>query len=140
MVAVVIVASCSTDDDDILISSSNIEQISSALNSGTWVITTFIDSGKNETDDFTGYNFGFGDNGKLIATNGSNTVNGTWSVTRDNSSNSNDIDFNIAFLSPDSFQELSEDWSIVSIGNNKIDLIHISGGNGGTDTLTFEKN
>jgi hypothetical protein len=50
------------------------------------------------------------------------------------------VDFNIVFLSPADFEELSEDWSILSISPSKIELKHVSGGNGGTDFLTFEKN
>lgn len=50
-----------------------------------------------------------------------------------------EIDFNIFFASPADFNELSEDWNIVSYSANKIELIHESGGNGGTDLLTFEK-
>lgn len=58
-----------------------------------------------------------------------------------NASNSgNNIDFNIFFASPANFNELSEDWDVVSHSPSKIDLIHISGGDGSTDLLTFEKN
>ncbi|WP_420319776.1 hypothetical protein [Flagellimonas sp.] len=52
---------------------------------------------------------------------------------------SGEIDFNIFFASPADFAELSEDWNIVSYSANKIELIHESGGDGGTDLLTFEK-
>lgn len=50
-----------------------------------------------------------------------------------------EIDFNILFASPEDFNELSEDWNIVSYSNTKIELIHISGGDGETDLLTLEK-
>jgi len=136
-----VVTSCSSDDNNgIIIDTANIQQISNTVKSGTWRITSFIDSGKNETSNFTGYSFSFNDNSILTASNSSNTVNGTWSITDDSSNSSNDVDFNIVFTSPNNFEELSEDWDIVSINNTKIDLIDVSGGNGGTDTLTFEKN
>ena len=67
---------------------------------------------------------------------------GTWSVTNSSSSSSSssdDIDFNILFNSPPNFEELSEDWDIISHTSAKIELIHVSGGNGGTDYLTFER-
>jgi predicted nucleotidyltransferase len=50
-----------------------------------------------------------------------------------------DIDFNIAFSSPSDFEELSEDWEIISQTATKIELRHVSGGGGGTDLLTFGK-
>ena len=60
----------------------------------------------------------------------------------DDSSSDDDIDFNILFPVPDSndFEDLNDDWDIVSSSSTRIDLIDISGGNGETDMLTFEKN
>lgn len=55
-------------------------------------------------------------------------------------STSGEVDFNIFFASPADFAELTEDWNIISHTDSKIELIHVSGGNGGTDLLTFEKN
>ncbi len=146
--------SCSSDnsdDNNSVNSTADIQEISNLVSSGTWVITSFVDSGSDETANFTGYGFTFNADGKLLADNGSNTIDGTWSVTDDssdddssddssNDDSSDDIDFNIFFASPSNFNELSEDWDIVSRTESRIELIHISGGNGGTDNLTFEKN
>ncbi len=140
LITTMIVTSCTSEDNaGIIIDTANIQQISNTAKSGTWRITSFIDSGNNETANFTGYDFTFNDNGTLTASNNSNTINGTWSVRNGSSSSSNDVDFDIAFVAPNNFEDLSEDWDIVSISDAKIDLIHVSGGNGGTDTLTFEK-
>lgn len=119
-----------------------IKQISDVAKSGTWRITNYNDSGQDETSDYTGYNFTFNENGTLMANNGTNTYNGTWSVSDDSSSDDDpdDIDFYIFFASPPNFEDLSDDWDIVSSSSAKIELIDISGGNGGTDLLTFVKN
>lgn len=111
------------------------------VKSGQWRITSFIDSGNDETNHFTGYTFTFADNGSLTATNGANTYTGNWSITDSNSNDDSpdDIDFNISFSAPDDFEELSEDWDIVSQSSSRIELRHVSGGNGGTDNLVFEK-
>ena len=256
--------SCSKDADDndnFANLQADIETITNELTSGSWAITNFIDSGKNETGDFTGYDFKFNSDGSLVADNGNNTETGTWSLTIDDNSNddsndssnddsnnslnddcnncsvsqltdvltacsgwyvdklelndndlednlegysfdfsadgsmtvtdigdleatwtlheielengeskvdlridgddrlrfknnctigdfsggsggitSGDIDFNIFFSAPADFAELSDDWDIISHTALKIELIHVSGGNGGTDLLTFEKN
>lgn len=139
---------CSSDDDDgnSNNNSQQIAQVESTAQSGTWRITNFNDSGQNETSDFAGYNFTFNTDGSLVASNGSNTVTGTWSVTDDSNSSSSssddDIDFNIFFAvsNTNNFQDLNDDWDIVSTSSTKIELIDISGGNGGIDMLTFEKN
>ena len=141
-----VTSSCSSSDDATIIDNSvRINEIKSAILSGTWRITSFIDSGNNETSDFTGYNFTFNENGTLTASNGTDTIDGTWSVIEDDDSNDDsnyddDIDFNISFLAPPSFTDLTDDWDVTSSSTTKIELIDISGGNGGTDTLTFERN
>lgn len=141
--------SCEKDDDTASTNNQvEIQQLTNLITTGAWRITSFIDSGSDETNDFNGYGFSFNADGKLIADNGSSTVNGTWSITDDSNSNddnsnddsSDDIDFNIFFAEPSNFNELSDDWDIVSRTDTKIMLIDVSGGNGGTDTLTFEKN
>ena len=109
--------------------------------SGTWRITSFIDSGKDETSHFSGFTFTFDDNGKLTSTNGSVSYTGTWGVTNSNSGDDSpgNQDFHILFNLSNDFKDLSEDWQIVSQSSGRIELIHVSGGNGGTDYLTFEK-
>jgi len=150
LVGMITLQSCSTDDD----SSSNtnndaqIMQAQSIANTGTWIITNFNDSGQNETSDFNGYTFDFASDGVLTATNGTNTITGTWSVTDDSnssdddSSNDDDIDFNIFFPVSESsnFEDLNDDWDIVSVTENRIELRDVSGGNGGIDILVFERN
>ena len=109
---------------------------------GTWRITSFVDSGTDETNDFTGYNFTFSSTGNLNANNGTNDYNGTWSITDSNSNDdsTDDLDFNINFNLTNDFQDLNDDWDFISQTSTKVELIDVSGGNGGTDYLTFEKN
>lgn len=140
---VTIVSSCSDEDDSTVNNSVDPTPVINVVNNGTWRVTLYEDSGVDETSNFTGYNFSFGAGNILSATNGTNTYSGTWSVTSDNSlddSPSNDLDFNIAFSTPANFAELTEDWNIISYTSTKIQLIHVSGGGGGTDYITFEKN
>ena len=137
------VASMCSSDDNSSSSSQDPTPVINAATQGTWRVTSYVDSGTDETNHFTGYNFTFGNGGVLTATNGSNTVTGTWSVVNDNTNDdspSNDLDFNIGFTAPANFADLTDDWDIVSYSDTTISLIDISGGNGGTDTLVFTKN
>mgnify|MGYP001824628399 CR=1 FL=1 len=134
--------SCSSDDSTNQSDNSlEIQNIKNTVTSGSWSLTYFFDTDKEETSNFSGYSFTFNSDGKLIAINNSVTIEGDWSVTDSNSNDgsSDDIDFNITFSAPSNFQELSDDWDIILYSSNKIELIDISGGNGGTDYLTFEK-
>ncbi len=132
---------CDDDDSDDDATDMNREAVENTAESGTWEITKFIDSGKDETDDYNGYEFTFASNGDVTATNSSNTVSGTWNVTDDNSDDDNDqsdLDFVISFNSPKDFVEISDDWAIKNRTESSIELIDDSDDND-TDKLTFEK-
>ena len=115
--------------------------IQTNVQSGTWIVIFFEDSGNNETNNFNGYNFTFNSNGVLNANNGTINYDGLWSITDSNSNDDSqdDLDFNINFNLTNDFEDLNGDWTFLSNSSTKIELIDVSGGNGGTDYLTFEK-
>ena len=128
-----------TNNDVIMLDRSEIE---AAVKSGQWHVSYYFDD-KDETGDYSGYAFTFNANGTLTASNGSVSVSGAWSITDSDSSDDSsdsDVDFNIFFTSPELFEELADDWDIKKFANNKIELFDVSGGDGTTDYLTFEKN
>ena len=133
-------------DDDSSSTNGNPTEVVNTVKQGTWRVTSYMEDANDETNHFTGYNFTFGDNNEVTATNGTNTYTGTWSVTNssnssdDDDNNNSDIDFNIMFATPENFTDLNDDWDILERTDTKIRLRDISGGNGGTDLLTFEKN
>ncbi len=135
-----IASTCSNDSPSS--TSSNPTPIINTVSSGTWKITYYFDTNSDETNNFTNYNFTFGASNVVTASNGTNTYTGSWSVLNDSSDDdsTSDLDFNILFSSPANFADLSDDWDIISRTDTKIQLIDVSGGNGGTDYLTFEKN
>lgn len=130
--------SCGNEDND----TDSVAVVENAVRSGTWRVTLFEDSGNNETSLFSGYNFVFDASGTLTATNGSSIFIGSWSITEGKSDDDSpdDMHFNINFTLNNSFEDLSEDWHFISHSTTIIELIHVSGGNGGTDYLTFERN
>ena len=138
---------CEKDNDDSEISMVDIPLIEAAAISGEWKVTYYFDSDKEETSDYNGYTFDFVTDGVLRVSNDQTATSGVWSITHDSDSSSdddsdddsNDIDFNIILNNPPLLEELSDDWSIKSYSNTKIELMDISGGDGDTDYLTLEK-
>jgi len=108
IVSLVSLTACSNNNDDDLITNDTRTQIEGHVKELSWRITKYIDSGNNEINHFTGYNFTFGANNVLTATNGINTYIGTWSITDSNSNDDSqdDLDFNVFFASPPDFEEL----------------------------------
>ncbi len=132
LLILVLGTACSQNDDNSPTPSS---AINSTLPQGQWKITYFNDSGNDETAHFTGYSFQFNSNGTVTATKGSTIVNGTWSDGNDNSTPKLVLNFGTTVK----FDELNEDWHITQQSSTMIKLEHVSGGNGGTDLLYFEK-
>ncbi len=133
------IVSCRNNDDTNNMIQS---QIQANVKSGSWRVTKFIDSGVDETNNFSGYSFIFNGSGIINANNGINDYSGTWVITDSNSNDDtqNDLDFVINFNLTNDFQDLNDDWDFVTQSSTKIELKDISGGNGGVDYLTFEKN
>lgn len=127
-----ITASCSKDDDNGGASA----EVAAALKSGTWRITSYVDNGTDETTDFNSFTFTFANSGAVSATNSIFTATGTWSTGRDDSKHK----LNLVFTGSGLFDEISEDWEIVSHTSTQISLRHVSGGSGETDLLVFQKN
>lgn len=135
----VMLFSCEQDDNSQNNSSGNTNISQQDLN-GNWRITYFAEDGKDETFYFSGYTFTFSNN-VVSATNGSTVVNGVYSLSGSSSSSgsSSGSKFVITFHETNPWEELNEDWDILESSANKIKLKHVSGGNGGTDDLVFEK-
>jgi hypothetical protein len=121
-------ASCKKDDNSSSPSSNMVTQ-------GQWKVTLFSENGVVETSKFFNYVFTFSSNGTVSAVRSGSTVNGSWSNGNDDSQKK----LNMNFASPADFTEISDDWHILQETSSKIQLEDVSGGNGGTDLLTFEK-
>ena len=130
---------CTNDNDDVDENidlarlQADIDVMTNDVTSGSWVITNFVDSEKNETANFAGYGFVFNPDGSLVADNGNTSVTGTWSITidddssddsnDDSSDDSNDDDCNSCTVSQltDVLTECSN-WFVEKLERNDSDL------------------
>lgn len=127
--------SCSNDD-----SKNTVDDVTDSVKDGVWKISYFYDSGKDETQDYAGYNFTFDDNTVLTASKEMNSYTGVWSVSK--STSDDDLYstiFNIAFGSPDILIDLTDDWKVIENTGTSLKLKDDSKGDSAIDYLTFEK-
>ncbi|WP_133063446.1 hypothetical protein [Flavobacterium aurantiibacter] len=144
-VAAFSVMSCSESDDNSSGSNSQlVNEVKTLMASGNWRVSNYFDD-VNETSNYQNFVFRFNPAVNSVSVTGGNiTASGTFSVV-DSASNDDsislDADFNLNFSlpAPASLIELSDDWDILSYNNNEVNLIDVSGGNGGTDLLTFTR-
>ena len=134
VIAVFLFFSCQKDDDNITAISTT--SVTNTITSGTWRITYYWDTDHDETANYNGYNFTFGSGNVLTATKSGASVTGTWTTLTDDSKTK----LVIAFSTPASLVEISDDWHVFERTDTRIKLQDVSGGGSGTDLLTFEKN
>ncbi len=132
------IVSCKKDDDSSL--NTTTTAVTNTVTSGAWRVTNYNEKGTDRTSVFNGYAFIFASSGSTTATlGGTAAITGSWKTGTDNSK----VKLIITFTSTANsgyFVEISEDWEVLERTDTKIRLRHISGGNGTTDLLTFEKN
>jgi len=111
-------ASCSKSNDDNPAgnSTSKTDQVS-----GNWTVTYYLDSGKDETSDFSGYSFAFSSGDLLQATSSVNNFTGTWRIgdnSSDDDSSSNKL---VIMISGNkAMDDLQDDWLILKITDTEI--------------------
>ncbi|MCG2418277.1 hypothetical protein K8089_04525 [Aequorivita sp. F47161] len=135
LLAIVVFASCSSDDDSGNANTTEFEDIKTVLPQGDWMISKLIEGESDHTSAFESIEFTFNQDGTVIAQTDLFTENGTWAY--DNSSSSEELVLQFSEMTP--FDEINDDWEIVSVSNVKIELSDISGGDGDIELLTFTK-
>ena len=125
-----------SDDDTTVDNSVVIQEVTQQTQNSDWIVTSFVDGNEDQTYHYTGFVFSFNEDGSLVATNGTDTYEGTWSVT--SSSSSPDFNMNFSVGDDHPFDEFNDDWDIVSYSTTLIELYDVSGGNGDVHTLVFE--
>lgn len=120
---------CEDDNDG------DVKEIINILNGGNWEVALYMDSGENETADFDGFVIDFLANGGVFVEGNDQIIDGSWLVRRDDSSLKLDLNFG---LEPP-FDELNDDWKIVEVNANRIELVDVSGGDGSVEVLVLEK-
>ena len=106
--------------------------LSSVLVDGSWTVSSYLEDGNDQTNDYEGFTIVFDADGSVTATNGSIT-NGTWSAQ--NGDNKLVLDFGVTIP----LDEFNDDWDVIAVSDMQIELRDVSGGNGTTDTLIFTK-
>ena len=105
------------------------------LTTGDWYVTYYFDDG-DETSNYADYVFNYATNNTATATNSSGPTNGTWSIS---AGDETELELNLNFGTTPPLDELAEDWDVLEATNDIIRLKDISGGNGTTEFLTFER-
>lgn len=107
--------------------------LATIIEDGTWFVASYTEDSDDQTANYNGYTLDFMNDGTVVATNGSNPNNGTWASM----SSGNEFMLNFGTAMP--FGEFNDVWDVLSVTDTQVIVQDVSGGGGGTDTLTLEK-
>ena len=116
----------------------DVAEIRNILMDGSWAIAKYTDFGEDKTTDFDGYDFSFFAEHKVtVSQNQDPLLDGLWRIIR-NTDNKLKVYLNLGEETP--FDYLTEDWNVVSITNDRIELSDIRGDDAlVVDVLVFER-
>lgn len=126
---------CSSDDDAGNTDPNDFEQIKTILPQGEWEVSKYFDDNVDQTDIFESFVFDFKSDNTVVAQTDLFSENGTWLY--DNTS-TDEEDLILQFTGTPPFDEISDDWDIISVSSSKIELRDDDDGNE-VDLLTFTK-
>ena len=129
-----LIAACDIDDSNNNNNDQTPDDQMAQVEGNVYSITYYFDKDEDETLDFSAYKFSFLENGVMKAIKDSVETTGTWGIQK--SSDHNEFVINLGFAEP--LEELNDDWHIVSLSEQIINLKDESG-SGGTEMLTFTK-
>lgn len=111
------------------------EDLKEILIKGEWLVANYNDSGEDNTSVYNDYRFNFSTGSKVKVTKGEIVIEGSWSVSMDDEI----VKITFDFESNQPLNEFNDEWDVVSTEENRIELKDISGGDGSTDILIFER-
>jgi hypothetical protein len=106
-----------------------------SITQSKWKVSLFKDDTRDETSHFQNYEFEFLADGTVKATGSGTVILGTWSVQ----SSSSGQKFILNFGTATPFDELNDDWHILSNTSMELKLQDVSGGDGHLEYLSFVK-
>lgn len=96
------------------------------VSTGDWKVTQYLDSGKDETSDFSFLNVSFNADGTIVVTDGTSSYSGTWTLSAASSSSDDtgyddkNHKFTISIAGDKLMQKLSKKWLAVKVTETEI--------------------
>jgi|26BtaG_2_1085354.scaffolds.fasta_scaffold00062_14 hypothetical protein len=134
--SVIILASCSSDDDAGDVITNEFERISSVLPQGTWKVTTLIDGNEDHTEAFESFIFTFDEDGTVVSQTDLFSEIGIWAY-KSTSQQGEQLILEFNDVTP--FDQINDDWKIVSVTNSQVELSDVGDIPENTDLLVFTK-
>ncbi len=111
------------------------QELRDIMETGTWYVDTYLDDGDDETADYSGYTYTFYSNQTVLATNGSENVQGIWIVTVVAA----ELNFEFDMDSPVNGTD-DDEYKVTAFSNNSVTFITRDSSGNVEDTLIIKRN
>ncbi len=115
----------------------DVAEIRNIMLGGQWNVTAYAEGDVDMTENFDGQDFSFSNRHQVeVSINDDPIIAGLWRVIRDSDQ---DLRFYLNFANDATFGDLTDDWDIVEVSTDVIELRSESGGDGSMDILVFTR-
>ncbi len=108
--------------------------VSQVLPGNAWIVALYQEGEEVKTSYYNDYLLEFWEDGSVFAKKGDVTIQGTWNELMEN-----EIDKLALFFGEVPFDEFYEDWQIISVQENRVELKYTSMDDGTVSVLVFER-
>ncbi len=123
---------CDDNADD-----GDVAEIRNIMLGGQWNVALYAEDDVDMTTEYNGVDFSFSNMHQVeLSVNDNPFLTGLWRVIRDSDQ---DLKFYLSFDEDGIYGDLTDDWDIVEISTDRIELRSESGEDGSEDFLVFEK-
>ena len=134
--SIITLASCSSDDAPGDVITNEFERIKIVLPQGSWKVSTLVDGNDDNTTAFESFIFTFNEDGTVVSETDLYAETGQWSY-RSTSQDGEQLILEFSNTTP--FEEITDDWTIVSVTNSQVELSDDGDVEGDTNFLVFKK-
>lgn len=134
--SIITLASCSSDDAPGDVITNEFERIKIVLPQGSWKVSTLVDGNDDNTMAFESFIFTFNEDGTVVSETDLYAETGQWSY-RSTSQDGEQLILEFSNTTP--FEEITDDWTIVSVTNSQVELSDDGDVEGDTNFLVFKK-
>ena len=130
-VALLALSSCGREDNP------TPTEVTAQLQESSWRVGNFTDTGVTETVNYEGYTITFNPDFTVLAVSGTDTIEGTYSVSVEDDDNDDEqeTELTLAFNAGAPWDELNDDWDISKETKSSLEMDDMSGDDADDDDM-----
>jgi hypothetical protein len=110
-------------------------KVADKIQQSSWRVANFVDTGVNETVNYDGFVLTFKQDLTVTAIKGTDTINGTYTVSVDDDDDEDETELTLNFNAPAPWNELNDEWDISNNMRNGLEMDDMTGDDADDDDM-----